>query len=194
MEMIRSGVLLLSRGFRRGWRQDIALVSTLFICTAPGRAFLGRLLQQERRAALWTLFDHRLVPIDDFTLGILGAAVKDLASLRSFDDDFAFTAGPRTGHTGSLAFDVLTLRIIRARDEFPKPSLAFHQLSVINRTLFIKDFRWGRDLAAFGNLADVATVGIPRATIERSEPAPLQLHLLAAQFTCLGFFSDLAIP
>ena len=166
--------MLLLRGRLRSWYwQHVALISAILIRATPRRAFLGRLLQQERRAALRALFDHRFVPIDDFTLGVLGAAVENLAALGSLDDDFALTTGTRTSDPGSLAFDVFALRIIRAGDEFAKPSLTFHQLSVINRALFIQHFRRRRDLAAPGNLADVATVGITRTAIKRAKPAAL---------------------
>src|SRR6267378_2513126 len=140
-KMNRSGVLLLRRRLRlREWLH-VALISAVFIRATPRRAFLGGLLQQERRAALRTLFDHRFVPIDDFAFRVLSAAVENLASLRSLDDDFAFAAGTRTGDASRFAFDVLALRIIRAGDEFAKSPLTFHQLGVINRALFVQDFR-----------------------------------------------------
>ena len=139
--MNRSGVFLLRRRFRRGGRLEVALESAIFIRTTAGRALLGRLFQEERRATLRALFDHWLVPVNDFALGIFSAAIENFAALRTLDDDFAFAAGTRTSHPGGLAFDVLALRIIRARDEFAKASLAFHQLGIVDRAFFIQDFR-----------------------------------------------------
>src|SRR5262249_43558582 len=96
--------------------------------------------------------------------------------------------GPRAFDSGRLLLDVLALGIIRAGDKLAKPAPALHQLRVINRAFLIQRLRRSGELAALGNLADVAALGITRTAIKRSEPSALELHLLATQLTRLDLF------
>src|ERR1051325_2140885 len=165
----KSGAFLWRGILSRRRRHQITLVAALFVGTTTRRPFLCRFLEQKRLAALRTFFLHRLVPIDNFALRIVRAAVKNFSATRFLHHDFAATAGPRTFHAGRFLFDVLALRIIRAGDEFAETSLTAHQLCVIEGALFVDRHGRRRQLAALGDSANVPAFGITRAAIEWSE-------------------------
>src|SRR5712691_10764546 len=168
-----SGVLLLGRSLRGGRRQNVALIVAVLFRARAGRAFLRRLLQQVRRAALRAGLSHGLVPVDDFAVRIFRAAVERFAALRFLNQQFAFASRPRARDAGRLALDVFALRIVRARDELAVASPALHQLRPIHRTLLVNRLWWFRDRPALGNLPNVAAFRIAAASIEWPEPAAL---------------------
>src|ERR1700674_642454 len=110
----QSDSLLLCRLLRGGWRLNVALIAAIFFRARASRAFLRRLLQQERRAALRAGLSHGLVPINDFALRIFRTTVERFAALSLLNQQFAFASRPRTGDAGRLALDVFALRIVRA--------------------------------------------------------------------------------
>ena len=62
------------------------------------------------------------------------------------------------------------------------------ELGVIDRAFLVNRHRRRIHLAATGNLANVAAFRITGTTIERSEAAALELHLLAAQLAGFDLF------
>ena len=64
--------------------------------------------EHERILALRANTRDGFVPIDTVTSWVRRTAVKYFAAFGLLDDDFAFTARPRTGHARCFPFDVFT--------------------------------------------------------------------------------------
>ena len=80
-------------------------------------AFFRFPLKKIGRAALRARFIDRLVPQGEGAFGIAATAVKDLAALGDFLDEFSCATWFRTGNPGGGGADVLAGRIAGAGQE-----------------------------------------------------------------------------
>src|SRR5262249_35233738 len=119
-------------------------------------------------------------------------------------DQFAATAGFRTGHADRLRLDVFAFRIVAARDELAEPAFLHYKLGLaaLRAGFLQKDVGLSRSLSSRRELARGFALGIASARQELSEAPTLEGHGLSAVFAWLrlrfgrgrsifrGFFGD----
>ena len=90
------------------------VIAGLFIAVAYGSFFLGRLLDEVRRAAGRARLWYGLVPENEIAIRITRTAVEHLPTFGAPFDQFAAASGLWAGNTNGLGLDVLALRIVAA--------------------------------------------------------------------------------